>query len=227
MTLPNFPSVSPNPEISWDYAGDLSLTLSPTAADGLDAYSISRLYNPTPTNEWVVTYRIPAVNSPADGYITGNIFVMPSSQLPPAGSTYSYYIYAFRFAAGGGAAQYYYSSTFSITRTAQPSSYGMEIYNSSGILVIGADDIAALYKASYSGSVSTISGQKTLTVDISAPGVLTSDIVFIEELELDEVQSVSIPTNGTIRYQSTITSDPTPSSWTSIYKITVISKGDT
>lgn len=227
MTLPNFPSVSPNPEIAYNYAGNLNLTLSPTASDGLDAYSISRLYNPNPTNVWVVAYRIPAANSPADGYITGSIFEMPASELPPAGSSYTYYIYAYRFLAGGGDAQYYYSSSFTITRTEAPSTYGIEIYNSSGILVLGADDIAALYKTSLTGLVSTSTGQKTITVDISAPGVLTSDLPFIEELYLDEVQSVSIPSNGTVRYTSTITTSPTPSSWSSPYKITVISKGDT
>jgi hypothetical protein len=117
MTLPAFPSVSPDPVISDIYIGDLALTLSPTASDGLDAYSISRLYDPNPTNAWVATYRIPAVNSPADGYITGDTFVMPSSELPSAGSSYTYYIYAYRFAAGGGDAQYFYSSSFTITRS--------------------------------------------------------------------------------------------------------------
>lgn len=105
--------------------------------------------------------------------------------------------------------------------------YGIEIYSSSGVLVLGSYDIAALYKASYTGSVSTNSGQKTLATNITATGVLTSDIAFIEDLYLDEVQKVSIPSNGLITYTSTIITDPTPSSWTSIYKITVISKGDT
>ena len=105
--------------------------------------------------------------------------------------------------------------------------YGFAIYNSSGDLVLDVNDIAALYKSSYAGSVSTNSGQKTLSTNISAPGVLTSDIAFIEELDLYEVQKVSIPSNGTISYSSTIIDNPPPSSWTSIYKITVVSKGDT
>lgn len=106
------------------------------------------------------------------------------------------------------------------------SEFGLEIYNSNGTLVLGSEDIAALYKASYTGSISTTTSQKTLTTDITATGVLTSDIAFIEDLYLDEVQKVSIPSNGIVRYTSTIITDPTPTSWTTIYKITVVSKGD-
>lgn len=138
MTLPYFPDVSPDPVIAYDYSGNLNLSLSPTASDGLDAYSISRLYDPSPTNAWVVAYRIPAANSPADGYITGDIFEMPANQLPTAGVTYNYYIYAYRFSAGGGDAQYYYSNTFSITREAQGTTvtHGLELVGSNGSSVV-------------------------------------------------------------------------------------------
>lgn len=118
MTLPAFPSVSPDPEIAHNYTSDLSLTLSPISSDGYDAYSISKLYDPSPTNAWVVANRITPVNE-SQGYVTGSLFVMPSAELPFTGSD-TYYIYAYRFAAGGGDQQYYYSSSFTITRFTAP-----------------------------------------------------------------------------------------------------------
>jgi hypothetical protein len=127
--------------------------------------------------------------------------------------------------AGGGAAGTAFEDTVADPLFVK-ASYGIKIYNSSGVLVLGSEDISALYKASYTGSISTTTSQKTLTTDITATGVLTSDIAFIEDLYLDEVQKVSIPSNGIVRYTSTIITDPTPTSWTTIYKITVISKGD-
>lgn len=105
--------------------------------------------------------------------------------------------------------------------------YGFEVFNSSGTLLLSTTDIAALYKSSYTGSVSTTTGQKTLTTNISAPGVLTTDIVFVEDAQVDEIRRATIPSNGTITYTSTILDATPPTSWTSIYKITVISKGDT
>jgi hypothetical protein len=136
MTLPNFPDVSPDPVIDYDYTGNLNLSLIPTASDGLDAYSISRLYDPSPTNAWVVANRIEPANSSL-GYVTGEIFEMPASELPTAGNAFNYYIYAYRFAAGGGDAQYYYSNTFSITRGSVPDTgYGLQVFDSAGALKV-------------------------------------------------------------------------------------------
>lgn len=137
MTLPNFPDVSPDPVIAYDYSGNLDLSLSPTATDGFDAYSISRLYDPSPTNQWVVDYRIEPANTSL-GYVTGDIFEMPASELPTAGNSFNYYIYAYRFSSGGGDGQYYYSNTFSITRQSQAANigYGLEILGSDGTNVV-------------------------------------------------------------------------------------------
>lgn len=136
MTLPNFPDVSPDPVIAHDYTGNYNLALSPTASDGLDAYSISRLYDPSPTNAWVVDNRIEPSNTSL-GYVTGDVFEMPASELPTAGNTVNYYIYAYRFASGGGDAQYYYSNTFSITRESVPDTgYGLQVFDSASVLKV-------------------------------------------------------------------------------------------
>lgn len=119
MTLPAFPVVSPDPVIAASYIGDLALTLvGADDSDPYDVYSISDIFNSSPTNQWVVDNRIPAVNSPADGYVFGETFVMPESALPAQGQTLSFYIYAYRFSGGGGDQQYYYASSFTITRSA-------------------------------------------------------------------------------------------------------------
>lgn len=164
VVLPNFPDVSPDPVITYAFTGDLSLTLSPVASDGLDAYSISRLYDPNPTNQWVSTYRIPAVNSPAEGYVTGSTFVMPESELPTSGTTYNFYIYAYRFPSGGGDAQYYYSSSFRIIRQVAPSTgYGLQIFDSSGAIKI--DTSSALVAIAGVDSV-TIAANSSIQINI-------------------------------------------------------------
>lgn len=174
VVLPNFPDVSPNPVITYAFTGDLSLTLSPVASDGLDAYSISRLYDPNPTNQWVSTYRIPAVNSPAEGYVTGSTFVMPESELPTSGTTYNFYIYAYRFSAGGGEQQYYYANTFTISRQSAPppigdTGYGFQVWDSSSKLVVSVTDRLVRYVSYYTG---TLTANQSTT--ISVPG-LTND----------------------------------------------------
>jgi hypothetical protein len=117
--FPQYPDVIPDPTLIPNFDNsNVSLTLSPVASDNLDAYSISRGYNPSPTNAWVVANRISPTNGP--GYVTGSIFVMPSFALPPSpNGSYPYFIYSYRFPAGGGAGQYYYANVFTITRGLQ------------------------------------------------------------------------------------------------------------
>lgn len=167
---PSFPDVSPNPILTYNYTGDLSLTLSPVAEDGLDGYSISRLYNSNPTNEWVVAYRIIPVNSSL-GYVSGSTFVMPDSELPTAGSLFTFYIYSYRSTANGGAGQYYYSNAFTIARQNEPipggdANHGLVIFNSSNEVVVSVIDRLVRYVSYHSG---TLTASQTTTINV--PGI--------------------------------------------------------
>lgn len=120
------------------------------------------------------------------------------------------------------------SDTWTVTTTSDtgPDIYGLIIKDENGVTIFDTSTISAFFKAVYTGGVSTNTGQRTLTVDISAPGVLTSDIAFQQEVEINEIKRVTIPVDGTIRYTAEYLEYSVPTSWTSVYDICVISKGD-
>ena len=141
LVLPTFPSISPDPSIAYNFNSTLDLFMSPVAGDGLDAYSISKFYSASPTNQFVSDNRIAALNTPANGYVTGSLFQMPASELPQVqGSATTYYIYAYRFSSGGGEGQYYYSSSFQILRNTEivnpgDNTYGLQVAGPNGAIV--------------------------------------------------------------------------------------------
>jgi hypothetical protein len=88
-----------------------SVTVSISGGQAGDAYSLCKTSGLT-TNPQVVADRI-------GSYIqAGGSFVIPDEELPAAGSSKTYYIYSYRFAAYGGAQQYYEGNSFTVTRSA-------------------------------------------------------------------------------------------------------------
>ena len=129
----------------------------------------------------------PSTVSPGTQYfVTGSVSVANGGD-GVEGNSVNFYVLRPEPGSGGG--------------TNPSATYGVQIFNSSAQLTLDMSDSAAFFKAS---GTATASG--TGTIDISVPGVTTSDFAFTTTTSVGSYTSLgyyslraSIPSNGTVR----------------------------
>lgn len=186
--------------IAFDFTGNLALTiaLNSGADSGEEAFKLSESAQLTTTL---------ATTAP---YYTSSTISIPAANLPAQGNTKTYYLFAYRYSTADpeGDEVYRLTSSFTVTKESNSSSggtvgsgsaYGVQVFDSSSNLTLDMSDRVAFFKAT--GSF-TATG--TGTIDISVPGVVTTDLAFTTETySYGYSISASIPSNGTVRIHVT------------------------